>query len=304
MKSLPNPDRENRANLLFQNDAILRLVILVLAVIIGCITLLAGNTSNPVSDKYQSLSTEQLVAQADSAYSRGEYEESEKLYEMIISRNGATASLLYNLANSYYKGGNEGYARLYLERAKRLDPSNERINSNLKYLATRIEDSNKGELKGKKGDVAPDEIGFFGKIRRSVAVDTASDSWAEMAAMAFVLLILALALYFFSSAVRLKKIGFFSAIIFVVFTVIFIIFSEMAASEFESKEDVILTSFKATLKSTPSEKAKDVGAPLHRGTKLQIVDTEMDTDGQVGWYKLKLNNSNIGWLPAGDVTTI
>lgn len=303
MKSYPDTgDKNGKANRLFQNDAILRLLILIVCALIGCISLFAQDTSAAAANSGQSIET--MIADADSAYKAGDYEKCQKLYEAVIERNGATASLLYNLANAFYKGGNEGYARLYLERAKRLDPSNKRINSNLEYLATRINDSNKAELKGKKGDVVPDEPGFFGNVRRHIAVDTSSNAWAEMAAMAFILLILSLTLYFFSTSVKFKKIGFFSAIIFVIFSVIFVIFSEMAATEFQSKDEVILTSFKATLKATPSESAKDVGVSLHRGTKLTIIDTEMDINGEIGWYRLKLNNSNIGWLPVEDVTAI
>lgn len=249
-------------------------------------------------------SDDALIQQADSAYSRGEYTKSEKLYNEIIEKNGETATLLYNLANSCYKAGNEGYARLYLERAKRLDPSNEKINNNLDYLSTRINDANKAELKGKKGSVTPDEPGFFGKVKQSVAVDTSSNAWAEMAATAFILMILALAIYFFNENVRFKKIGFFSAIIFAFFSAIFIIFAEMGASQFESKDEAIMTSFKSTLKSEPAPNSKDVGFPLHRGTKFDILDTQLEPDGEIGWYKVKLNNANIGWLPAADLTVI
>lgn len=245
-----------------------------------------------------------IVEEADSAYNRGDYSRSETLWQKAIAENGATPALLYNLANACYKSGNEGYARLFLERAKKLDPSNDRINSNLEYLSTRINDANKAELKGKKGNVAPDEPGYFGRIRESIAVNTASDSWAEMAATAFILTILTLSLYIFSNVVRLKKIGFFSAIIMLIFTIIFVIFAEMAANHFESKDEVILTEFKSSLKASPEENAKDIGFPLHRGTKFSIIGTELDPDGKIGWYKVKLNRSNIGWLPAGELEII
>lgn len=245
-----------------------------------------------------------VVEEADSAYARGEYAKSESLYQKAIEENGATASLLFNLANACYKSGNEGYARLYLERAKRLDPSNDKIDNNLKYLSMRIDDANKAELKGKKGNVVPDEPGFFAKVGNSVAVDTSSDSWAEMAATAFILTILMLGLYFFSRNVYLKKIGFFSAIIFVCFTLVFVIFSEMAASHFENSRNVVLTSFKTSLTDEPSANSRKVGSPLHRGTKFSILDTELEPDGEIGWYKVKLNNANIGWVRASDVTKI
>ena len=252
----------------------------------------------------QAATVESLVAEADSAYAKGDYQQCVELYSRAIDENGATASLLFNLGNAYYKNGNEGQARLCLERAKRLDPASKRINNNLEYLQSRVEDANKIELKGKKGSVSPDAKGFFDRMHDSVAADTSSDTWAEMAAMSFILLILALTGYFFSSEVRLKKIGFFSAIIFLFFTISFIIFSEMAASHFESRNDVVLTAFKSSLMEEPTSDAKQVGFTLHRGTKLHILESRVNADGEIGWYKVKLNSDNIGWIQADDVEVI
>lgn len=245
-----------------------------------------------------------LVAEADTAYINEDYDKAIEYYNEVIRMTGPSASLLYNIGNSYYKTGNEGEARLCLERAKRLDPSNRNIDENIAYIAGRVDDANRAELKGKKGDVGPDEPGFFGRTNRKISVDTSSNSWAEMGATAFILLISALALYFFSTNVRYKKIGFFSAIIFVLFTVIFIIFAEMAANHFENKDEVVLMQFKQTLYAEPSAEAQTVGFPLHRGTKLRILDTELSVDGKPGWYKVELNSSNIGWIPVEDVSVI
>ncbi len=251
-----------------------------------------------------------LIAEADSAYSHGEYEKAAELYEQRIKESGATASVLFNLGCAYYKSGNEGAARLCLERAKRLDPSNSRINQNLNYIKNRVEDANKAELKGKKGDVSPDNKGFFQRVNNKIAVDSSSNTWASFAVMAFILLLLAVAGYVFSRNVQLKKIGFFSGIIFFCFTVIFIIFSEMAASHFESKDEAIVTAFKTALSAEPfveqSEGAQKnaEGITLCRGSKVDILESRLDADGKIGWYKVRFNNSNIGWVPASSITII
>lgn len=247
---------------------------------------------------------QKMVAEADTAYAKGDYEKTISLYTGIIEQTGPSASLLYNLGNAYQKSGNEGEARLCMERAKRYDPSNKDIDQNIDYIAMRVSDANQAELKGKKGDVMPDDPGFFDRANRSISVDTSSNAWAEMAATAFVLLILALALYFFSSNVRFKKIGFFSAIIFLFFSVVFVAFSEMAASHFRSRDEAVLMQFKLTLSSEPLADAPEVGFPLHRGTKFRILDSELGADGEVEWYKVELNHSNIGWVPAGAIEII
>ncbi len=249
-------------------------------------------------------SIEADVRMADDAYNKGEYSEAIRLYEDVIKENGVSAPLLFNLGCAYYKTGNEGEARLYLERAKRLDPSNKVISQDISYIQSRVDDANKAELKGKKGNVLPDQPGFFKRAQNKIAVDTSSDAWANFAVMAFILLILSAAGYIFSPSVRFKKIGFFSGLIFLVFTVIFVIFSEMAASHFESKDEAIITSFKITLTSDPLDAKSEIGFPLNRGTKVTILESQLNEDGNIGWYKVMLNSSNIGWIPASDITVI
>lgn len=244
------------------------------------------------------------VAMADSAYSKGDFPEAIKLYEKQIEQQGATASLLFNLGCSYYKSGNEGEARLCMERAKRLDPSNSRINQNLQYLENRINDANKAEVKGRKGNVVPDNLGFFGRVNKKISADTSSDTWASFAAMAFILLILSLGVYIFSRNVQVKKIGFFSSFIFFGFSVIFVIFSEMAASRFMSKDEAIVTEFKVTLLKDPHDEKSEIGSPLVRGTKLEILESQLNSDGDIGWYKVELNRHIVGWVAADAVSII
>lgn len=244
------------------------------------------------------------IAEADSAYMKGEYSKTIQLYSQEIEKQGPTAPLLFNLGCAYYKSGNEGEARLCLERAKRLDPSNSQINQNIQYIENRVEDANKAELKGKKGDVMPDNIGFFGRVGKKISVDTSSDTWASFAVMAFILLILAVAVYLFSRNVQIKKLGFFSGLILLGFTVIFIVFAEMAASHFLSKDEAVITAFKVTMTSDPHDANATIGAPLCRGTKLHILESQLNADGKIGWYKVKLNHSNVGWVDASDITVI
>lgn len=245
-----------------------------------------------------------MLAEADSAYMKGDFERAVTLYKELAGSYPSDAGLLVNLGNACYKSGDEGEARLFLERAKRLDPSDKTIDQNLAYLASRIQDANKAELKGKKGNVAPDEIGYFGRMRKRIAVDTSSNAWAEMGASAFVLMILSLVLYFFSSQVKFRKIGFFSALIFLFFLVVFVGFSKMAANHFESEDEGIVTVFKARLTDEPDPSANTVGFPLHRGTKLEILESSLNAQGETGWYKVRLNHSNTGWIEASALTII
>lgn len=250
------------------------------------------------------VSASDSLERGDSAYNRGEYDKAVELYKAVEDSAGTSAAMLYNLGNAYYKSGDEGHAMVSYLRAKRLDPRNSRINDNIKFLSSRVEDVNKAELKGKKGNVSPDPLSFFQRAGNAITRDTSSDYWAVFGAISFVILLGAIAVYIFSPLVTLKKLGFFSAIIMFVFTIIFTIFALSAAHAFERHEEVVVTAFKTTLKEEPDAGAADVGTPLHRGTLFTIIEDDRGQRGEPEWYKVKLNSDNIGWIPAVDVEVI
>lgn len=253
---------------------------------------------------FQSSAGDARLIEADSAYNRGEYDHAVELYQLTADSVGTSAEMLYNMGNACYKAGDDGHAMISYMRAKRLDPRNAKINDNIRFLASRIEDANKAELKGKKGNVSPDPLSFFQRVGQAITVDTASDYWAVFAAMAFIIMLAAIAVYIFSHPVNVKKLGFFSAIIMFIFTVIFTIFALCAAHVCDTHDEVVMTAFKTNLLEEPDENARPIGTPLHRGTVFKILDEEGDLDGKPVWYKVKLNNDNIGWISAIDVEII
>ncbi|MDE6511787.1 MAG: tetratricopeptide repeat protein, partial [Muribaculaceae bacterium] len=108
------------------------------------------------------------VAMADTLYSKGEYSHAPEAYLAIAQLDGDSPELLFNIANSYAQAGSTGNAILYYSRANRLDPTNKEIKNNLDYFSSKVEDSNRAELRGKKTSVAPDHDTFFQSVRRFI----------------------------------------------------------------------------------------------------------------------------------------
>ncbi len=75
-----------------------------------------------------------LFQQGNEAYSRGEYKTAINDYLDITQHYGVSASLLYNLANSYAADGQTGKAVVNDLRALRLDPGNEDIRASLEQV--------------------------------------------------------------------------------------------------------------------------------------------------------------------------
>lgn len=242
-------------------------------------------------------------ARADSAYVQHNFKEAAALYEQGMTEEGISAGLLYNLGNCYHLLGKDGEAMVCYERAKKLEPSNQAINQNLAFLKDHVMEANKGSLQGKPGNVEPDNETFMEGIYRLIAIEHTSNGWAAFSVMAFILFLLSTALYVFTPNVLARKTGFFSGITFLGFTIVFLVFAYLGAAHFNNKEEAILMDFTTELLEQPSPASRPATSPLHRGTKLQILDTKKGSDG-TEWIKVKLNSDNTGWLKKQQIEII
>lgn len=246
------------------------------------------------------------VSQADSAYLAGDYLKAIEIYSAITEEYGVSAPLLFNLGNAYMKQDDYGNAMLCYQKAKKLDPGNKRINSNLEYLSGKVEDANKAEQKGKRKKVTEDTPNFFQTVHTSVAKNTSSNTWASWGAGCFLLFAGCVCLYLFNSNVLMRKTGFFGGIILLGISMICLVCAYTGAAEAENHDYGVVLSFKAPLKTEPTtdlDSEKNEGV-LTRGTKIRIISEETDAEGVVNWYKVRLNSDYIGWLPAKDVAII
>lgn len=232
---------------------------------------------------------------ADSAYYAKNYEEAAVLYSQIMENEGVSAGLLYNLGNTYYHLGKDGEAMVCYQRAKKLDPSNHKINDNLEFLTMKVTEANKGSLQGKTGNVEPESESFISGIYRLIAIEHSSNGWSIFAVMAFILFLGAMGLYMFTPNVLARKTGFFSGITFLGFTIIFLIFAHLGARHFNRQDEAVLLDFTTELLDQPVVGAKATSTPLHKGTKLQILETKPGSDG-TEWLKVRLNSENVGWV--------
>lgn len=236
------------------------------------------------------------VVIADSAYMQQDYTEAIEIYNDVINKYGDNAQILFNLGNAYVKNDDFGRAMLCFERARKLDPKNEIIKGNIDWLSNKVYDKNRIEIKDGHINLEETSLSFFQDIHRVIAIDSTSNSWAIFAAISFVLAIGFIALYIFSRNVLMKKTGFFSGGIFMFFSIIFLVFAALAANSLNSDDKGVVTAFKTELLSEPNENSKPSTSPLHRGTRLQVIETLGDSGKHTKWYKVRLNESVNGWI--------
>ncbi|MCI5220525.1 MAG: hypothetical protein D3914_15355, partial [Candidatus Electrothrix sp. LOE2] len=103
-------------------------LLLLMLPLLLCLLLMSTSTPAGGQEKKAALA---LFEQANILYSRGEFQQAAEQYLDIISKYGVSASLLYNLADSYAAAGQVGPAVLNYERALRLAPGDADIQGNL-----------------------------------------------------------------------------------------------------------------------------------------------------------------------------
>lgn len=246
------------------------------------------------------------VQKADSAYMEGDYSKAIEIYNEVASSEGISAPLLFNLGNAYMKSDDYGRAMLAYLRAKRLDPSNKQITGNLNYLKEKVEDANKAEQRGKKKKVSEDTPNFFQTIHSRIAEDHSSNAWAGWAAAFFIIFTGCGALYLFTSNVVVRKFGFFGGFIFLGLSIIFIVCAYSAANAATEREYGVVVAYKASLQTepNPASKKETEEEVVTRGTRMRIISEEVDAEGVVTWYKVRLNSDYIGWLKADELEII
>lgn len=224
--------------------------------------------------------------QADSAYIREDYASAIQIYEALL-QEGEAAEVYYNLGNAYFKTDNLAKAILNYERALLLSPGNADVRANLEIARAKTVDK----------VVGIPEIFFVAWIK--AFIDTQSVAvWARLAIASFLLLLVALGLFFFAKPLTHRKIGFFSAIVLLLLTITFHCFASVQRDKLQNRTEAIILSPSITVRSTPSDSGTALFI-LHEGHKVQIRDNSMRE-----WKEISIEDGKVGWIPASAMETI
>lgn len=240
------------------------------------------------------MSGERLAALADSAYVDDNFLRAEELYLQALKLGGSSSVLFYNLGNTYYRQGNLGKAIVNYERALKIDPTNADARRNLEFVNSKITDK---------------QIIDNGSYMQSVWEGTVEyfrpDTWALLSMVLFAIFLGALAVYIFSSAVKVKKTGFFGGLIVFVLTVCAVIISFAAANRVNSNNYAIILPPASQLSTSPREarNPSEQAFLLHEGTKVEIIDS-ISNPGEGIWYEVLVGRGERAWVKAEDVERI
>ncbi|MDE7407406.1 MAG: tetratricopeptide repeat protein [Muribaculaceae bacterium] len=237
-----------------------------------------------------------LIEQADSAYINDDFAVARDLYEQAIDSLGTSATLYYNLGNTYYRLGNNGMAIVCYERALRLDPTNQDVKTNLEFVNSRITDK-----VGNSGS-------FLSNTFDRIVCLAHSNTWSNIGLTSFFLLLGSIALYIFSNNVKLRKIGFFGGILLAILTAAAIILALDGATKAVTHNTAIVTdpsTILSTSPRTPKDRSEEAFL-LHEGTKVTILDsvTSAIDSTRTKWYEVSVDNTHRAWISSKAIERI
>ena len=172
---------------------------------------------------------EEWFEQANAAYNGGYYDSAVVLYEKIIATEMESVPVYYNMGNAYYKMHEYPMAIYCYEKALKLDPSNDDVKTNLAIANLAIVDK-----------IEPMPQSFFVRIWRNTRAWLSGDLWAWCSVAAFALLLVALFLFLRARRIGLRKLGFFSGILFLVVFALSVVFAFQLKSASEVQDQAII----------------------------------------------------------------
>lgn len=228
---------------------------------------------------YSAGAEKELVARGNKSYTEGFYADAVVSYKKVISMGYESPDLYYNLGNSFFKLNQFPEAILYYEKAKKLDPSNEDIDFNLRVANSKIADK-----------IEPIPELFYKRWYRSLVELLPMDGWAITGIILFIIALATGLLYVMARSLPLRKAGFAGGIVLFLISIVFLFFAWESFNTRKHDREAIIMAPTITVKSSPDEKSVDLFV-LHEGTKVQLIDNVG------GWYEIRIDNGSVGWLP-------
>jgi tetratricopeptide (TPR) repeat protein len=227
-----------------------------------------------------------MLQQANEAYANSDFQTAAGLYEELLKTNGESATVYYNLGNSYYKLNKIAPSILNFERALLLEPGNSDIRFNLEIA----------RLKAVDRIETLDDF-FLTEWFRDIQNLLSTDAWSNFSITCFILLIVCLFLFFFSRRIFIKKFGFFMAAGLIVCVISGNCFAYNQKKKLTQRNEAIILSPTTTIKSSPDNSGTDL-FNLHEGTKVKIRNKLSI------WNEIETADGNVGWIRSSEIEVI
>jgi tetratricopeptide (TPR) repeat protein len=219
-------------------------------------------------------------------YTAGNFEEALREWTEIYDTGYRSAALNYNIGNAHFKLNNVPESILFYERALLLKPGDDNISYNLQIARTLVVD---------KFDEIPGL--FFVRWFDFLSLMIPSNGWAVVSIITFVMFLVLLSVFIYSSRYRTKVLSFWAAILLLLLSGSSLALTLRNKSLVYDSREAVIFSPSVNGKSSPDASGTDLFI-LHEGSKVTIED-------EVGeWYEIRLSDGNKGWIPSNSLEII
>lgn len=221
---------------------------------------------------------EELFRQGNEAFQKNDFEKAAQLYEQVLETGYRSPELEYNLGNAYFRQTSTGKAILHYERALVLAPNDADVKHNLALARQQVE----GEI-----ETLPE---FFLTVWWRQLRDIAgSGTWGILALVLGWAGAAGLVLWQLGKTRKMKKAGFVTGLVCCMLCLLPLSLALSRVKYEAGTGFAIIVGPAATLRSAPDEAGSDIWQ-LHEGMKVKLQDQ------LGGWWQVKLENGEVGWL--------
>lgn len=229
---------------------------------------------------------EERFVRGTNFFTSGDYAKALEEWTGLYNAGYRSAELEYNIGNAYFKLNDVPGAILFYERALLRKPADEDINYNLQIARSLIVD---------RIEEIPEF--FLVKWYNFLSLLLPANTWAGISLLTFILCLIFLSLYLYTSGYKLKVTGFWMAIIALVISLLSLVFTLRNKKLVYESNKAIIFSPVVNGKSSPDNSGTDLFV-IHEGLKVSVED-------EVGeWCEIRLPDGNKGWVPANSLEII
>lgn len=242
--------------------------------------------SGAVAEDHPILTQEAQIDSATKDYVKGLYRKSLEGYEAVMAQGFESAELYFNAGNAAYKINDLALSIWYYEKSLKLDPNDEDALYNLGLVNSRIPD---------KIEAVPEM--FLVRWMKDLRNAFSADQWAIGTVVFFAIALVLFAFYFLSRNMGMRKVGFWVGLVMLIISVFTFFAARIETNNLLNNNSAIVFSPSVTIKSSPTDGSTDIFV-LHEGAKVYILENVDD------WYKIKIANGSVGWLPSKTIRLI
>mgnify|MGYP003340999405 CR=1 FL=1 len=230
----------------------------------------------------QKLNYKKLADSASTLYKNGKFDQTLTIYKSIIESGCESWKLHFNLANCYFKMNKLGLAIAHYEKALKINPESEDVKLNLDIVSNHVVD----KIKTK-------DLFIENEIRNYFVYKFNTEHWAIITILCLAMSIIFFSFYFLSVTVKMKRLGFWMGISFLIFFIISFALGKIEVNDKNELANAVVIEPQADLFENPDHNSKKI--TLHDGTRMKILQKEGE------WINIQLSNGNEGWLSVKSV---